>query len=198
MQRRIFLTVALIFLSAAAVAAAPTKIKPIPSFSEIKQVTLRYFQAMPDYRPGDLITQDQVGPLLTQLQRMGLPLPKAREILEKVLTTDNFLAQQLSSPKGRSFMRQISSYKDCYDRLDRLSRIPHGEQAIRDMIRGPRGDEAIKYLTTTSSGNVMGKQFSRLPNGKNFNDPTGRIYTVEMLLRQLEQCHAAALKAAKR
>jgi len=42
----------------------------------------------------------------------------------------------------------------------------------------------------------LGKQLSNAPNGRNFNAPTGRIYTVAMLLARLQQSHAAAMKAA--
>jgi hypothetical protein len=199
MRRRILLAVAVIFFStAAAVAAAPTKTKPVPPFSEIKQATLRYFQAIPDYRSGDLITQDKVGPLLAKLQQMGLPLPNAKQILAKVPTKGEFLAEQFSSPEGRIFMRQISGLKDGYDRLDRLSRMPRGEQTIRDLIRGPDGYKMVEYMTTAPGGKVLGEQLSNAPTGEGFNAPTGRIYTAKMLLRRLEQCHADALKAAKR
>jgi hypothetical protein len=170
------------------------KAKPVPPMSEIKQAVLRHFQTMPDYQPGDLITRDNVEPLLRQLQRMGLPLPDGKKILGRVPTKDEFLASQLSSPEGRRFMRRISGYKDAYDRLDRLSRLPHGEQTIRDLIRGPGGEKMIEYMTTTPGGKVLGDQLSNAPGGENFNAETGRIYTVDLLLRQLEKSRDAALK----
>lgn len=192
----------MIALSVAAIAVAAPKedvrTKPIPSLSEVKQAVLRYFKAQPDFRTGDLVTRDQVEPLLRQLQKMGLPLPDAKQILEKVPSKDEFLAQQLSTPNGRNFMRKISGYKDGYDRLDRLSRLPHGEQTVRDLIRGPGGEKMIEYMTTASGGKELGKMLSDAPLGKNFNDPTGRIYTVEKLMARLEQSHAASLKPAKR
>jgi len=55
---------------AVAVAAGPQRgrARPIPSLSEVKQVVLRYFQAKPDYQAGDLITNEDVEPLLDKLQ----------------------------------------------------------------------------------------------------------------------------------
>ncbi len=182
----------------AAAADAPRSVaKPIPSLSELKQAVLRYFRAQRDWRPGDLITRDQVEPLLAQLRRTMLPLPDAKQILGDVLAKDSFLAEQLRTRNGRKFMRQISGYDDAYDRLDRLSRLPHGKQTIIDLIRGPDGYKMIEYMTTTPGGKALGKQLSNAPKGKDFNDATSRIYTVEMLLQRLERSRAATLKNAK-
>jgi hypothetical protein len=172
-------------------------VRPIPSLSELRQVVLRYFRAQRDYRPGDLITRDKVEPLLAQLRRTILPLPDAKRILNDVLSKDNFLAEQFRTPSGRKFMRQIARYDDGYDRVDRLSRLPHGKQTIIDLIRGPDGYKMIEYMTTTPGGWALGDQLSNAPKGKNFNQATGRIYTAEMLLKRLEQSRAATLKNAK-
>ena len=195
------LSATLILLGHASLAAAQAPLpvpKPIPSSSEIRQAVLRHFQAQPDYRAGDLITQDQVEPLLAQLKWMGLPLPNPKQLLEKVPAKDEFLAEQFRTPNGRRFMRGISGYAGGYDRLDRLSRLPHGEQTIRDLIRGPDGYKMIEYMTTAPGGKALGDQLSNAPQAGDFNAKTGRIYTAEMLLRRLEQCRAAALKPAKK
>jgi hypothetical protein len=191
-------TLVLLAGSVGTIAGAPRAVvQPIPSLSELRQAVLRYFRAQRDYRPGDLITRDKVEPLLAQLRRTMLPLPDAKQILEKVTAKDDFLAEQFRTPDGRKFMRQISRYNDAYDRLDRLSRLPHGKQTIIDLIRGPDGYKMIEYMTTAPGGKVLGDQLSNAPKGKNFNDTTGRIYTAEMLLRRLEQSRAATLKNAK-
>jgi hypothetical protein len=186
----------------AATAAAepqPAGTKPsIPSMSEIRQAVLRHFQAKPDYQSGDLITREEVDPLLVKLQRMGLPLPDAKEILAKVPSKGEGFVALLSTRDGRKFMRQISTFENGYDRVDRLSRIPLGQQTLRDLIRGPDGYKMVEYMTTAQGGKELGRQLSNTPNGANFNAPTGRIYTDEQLLTRLERSHAAALKAKKR
>lgn len=191
----------LVLLCAMAVFAAPpsgkqAKTTPIPSFAEVKQTVAQYFEAMPKFRENDLLTRDVVEPLLGKLQKMGLPLADAGQILGKVPSKDEFLADQLSTDRGRQFMRRISGYPGAYDRLDRLSRMPHGEQTIRDLVRGPGGDKMLQYMTTAQGGTELGKQLSNSPTGKQFNEPTGRIYTVTLLLKRLQQSHTAALKAA--
>jgi hypothetical protein len=178
-------------------ARAKSAVPPIPSMSEIKLAVLRHFQAKPDYRSGDLIAREEVDPLLAKLRQMGLPLPDAKEILARVPAKGEFLAKQLSTPNGRKFMRQINVYENGYDRVDRLSRIPLGEQTVRDLVRGPGGYKMIEYMTTTPGGKHFAEEFASVPNGKNFNSPTGRIYTAEQLLVQLEESRDAALKAKK-
>lgn len=54
----------------------------------------------------------------------------------------------------------------------------------------------IEYLTTASGGIAMGNMLSQSPNGRDFNDATGRIYTMSLLLEQLEKDWAAAQKKA--
>ena len=51
-------------------------------------------------------------------------------------------------------------------------------------------------MTTAPGGKELGKQLSDDPDGKRFNTPTGRIYTVPLLLSRLQESYAAALKAA--
>jgi hypothetical protein len=87
-------------------------------------------------------------------------------------------------------------YPNGYDRIDRLSRLPLGQQTVRDLIRGPGGEKMVAYMTTASGGKELGKMLSNDPQGKQFNAPTGRIYTVAMLLDRMKQSQAAALKAA--
>lgn len=180
----------------AAPADDPSDGKPIPSFAEVRRTVLEYYEDEErDYKPGDLITQTEVAPLLALLKERGLPLTDGKKILEKVPAKGEFLVDQLSTKNGRKFMRRISKYPDAYDRLDRLSRLPHGKQTVRDLIRGPGGEKMIEYMTTTEGGKELGKQLSNAPDGKNFNQPTGRIYTVALLLDRLEQSRTAALEA---
>ena len=183
-------------LATPSVTAGPPKGKTIPPFGDVKQAVSRYFQARPDFQPSDLITREDVEPLLAQLQAMGLPLADRPDILRRIPIKGEFLVEQLSTPKGRQFMRGIAQYPDGYDRLDRLSRLPRGEQTVRDLIKGPGGPLLIKYMTTAKGGSELGKMLSNDPQGANFNAPTGRIYTAAMLLDRLKQSHAAVTKAA--
>jgi hypothetical protein len=185
-------------LAAAPAGSPPAKGGPLPPFSEVEQTVTRYFAARPGYRPGDVITRDAVKPLLAELQKQGLPLPDAKQILEKVPAKGEFFVDQLSTSNGRKFMRRIAVYPDGYDRLDRLSRLPRGQQTVRSLIAGPDGDKMIQYMATTKGGRELGQMLSQDPGGRNFNGSTGRIYTATQLLSRLRQSHAAAVKTAGR
>jgi hypothetical protein len=135
--------------------------------------------------------------LLKQLAPAGLTLKNPDELPKLLLSKNDFLFVELNTSAGRKFMQRIATYPNAYDRLDRLSRLPRGKQSVRDLIRRTGGETMIEYLTTTPGGIQLGKQLSQVPNGKGFNDPTGRIYTVSGLLDYLEQQFDAQQKAGK-
>jgi hypothetical protein len=202
LSRILGISMACWFYAMPALAAAPDKnrepAKTIPSLAEVKQTVVQHFAKNPDYRSGDLITQDEVEPLLQQLQEQGLPLVDAKNILAQTPSPDEFLVQQLRTPSGQRFMRRIAKYPDGYDRLDRLSRMSQGHQTLRVLINNPQGDKLIEYMTSTQGGKKMGRMLSHDPGGANFNAATGRLYTVPLLLDRLKQSHAAAVKAAEK
>jgi hypothetical protein len=185
---------------AIALLAAPSAadVRPSLPFSDVEVVVERYFRILPGYRPGDLITREDVKPLLGQLERMGLPRTESQRMLDDLPANDEFLPEQFSTPAGRNFMRQIAKYIGAYDRLDRLSRLPRGQQTIRDLIRGPDGYKMLQYMTTAPGGRVLGEQLSDAPGAGDFNAPTGRIYTVDTLLKRLERVFRQARNALKR
>ena len=175
-----------------------TGAKAIPPFSEVRSAVVEYFKKVPGLQAGDLITRDQVEPLLRQFQKVWLPSDEAGQILGKVSAKGEFLVDQLSTPNGRRFMRRVAALPDGYDRLDRLCRLPQGQQTVRMLVQDPRGDRMIEYLTSAKGGHVLGQMLSQDPGGARFNTATGRIYTVAMLLARLQQSYAAAVTAAKR
>jgi hypothetical protein len=175
--------------------AAPASAS-IPSFDQISETVNQYYEKIPGNRPGDLITQKEVEPLLKQLEKQGLPLD-AKKILAKTPANNEFLVRILSTPDGRCFMRSIATYPNGYDCVDRLTRLPHGRETIRTLVSGPQGERMIEYMTMTQGGQAMGKMLSKAPNGANFNAPTGRLYTVSLLLEELQKYREAALKAAE-
>ena len=174
----------------------PAKAKPIPAFSEVQKAVGRYFAKQGDFQPGDLITRKQIEPLLTELQRMGLPLADAKQILDKAPAKGDFLVERFSTPDGRKFMRRVATYPNVYDRLDRLSQMPQGQQTVRDMVTSPAGEKMVEYMTKSPAGTGIGKILSSGQQAEQFGAPTGRIYTVDALMSRLQESHAAAVKAS--
>jgi hypothetical protein len=182
----------ILFFIAAAIAVGPFQTawaveqSPLPKFEKIEAAVWRYFQAQPKFQALMIITREQVEPLVKALARMGFALPDPDSILDRLPAKNEFLVTELYSPAGLKFMARIAQYPDAYDRLDRLSRLPHGRQTVHDLIQGPGGDKMIQYMTTAPGGKNMGKMISNAPMGADFNKPTGRIYTVQMLIVHLK------------
>lgn len=165
----------------------------MPALATVKGTVKRHFAGLRDFKNGDLITRDQVAPVLAQLESLGWVPADGREILANVPTAGEFLAVQLrGSKQGVAFMRAIGGLPSAYDRLDRLARLPQGVQTIHDMIHKPGGAELIRYMTTSKGGDELGKMLAHSPKGRRFNEPTDRIYTVDQLIARLTDSYRRA------
>ncbi len=167
----------------------------LPPWSKAARAVRRHFQAA-EQPPHEIISRDQASAVLDRLARLGFRFPDREQILEQVPAADEFLVAELRTRKGRRFMEDIATYPRAYDRLDRLSRLPRGKQMVRDLIRGPDGYKLIEYMTTAPGGRELGRQLSDTPKGKDFNEPTGRIYTEIMLVERLKQSYEALRRPA--
>ena len=175
-------------------APAPDVPRPMPAFSAVKSVVEQHIATIPDFEKNDLITREQVEPLLAQLELLGWKVADWPAILSQTLAPGDFVASELrGGKKGLAFMRAVSRLPAAYDRLDRLARLPRGKQTVHDMIHKTGGAELIQYLTTAKGGKELGKMLSHAPKGHDFNKPTGRIYTVTDLLDRLEASYKRAV-----
>lgn len=166
-----------------------------PSFAKIEQVVVDHFRAIPDYQPGAIITRSQVEPLLRKLHRLGWPVADRKEVLDRVMADDDWLVQELRTSDGRRFASHIAGQAEGYDRLDRLSRLVNGKRIVRDLIHGPGGYRMIEYMTQSRGGHELGRMLSKAPNGADFNQATGRIYTLDALLAQLKKSYQTTRRA---
>ena len=176
------------FAAAGAYEARGAK-RSLPEFTAVRAAVDKYFATLRNYRPGDLISQSDWLTVAKELDRLGWKPSDAAQIRDAVLPDKSFLIQQSRSQEGRAFMRQIAQLPQGYDRLEHLSRLPYGEASITRLIDGPDGYKLLDYMTTAPGGRELGKMLSVDEGGANFNKPTGRIYTVDALLQQLEQSY---------
>ena len=165
--------------------------KLLPNFQQVEAVVKQHFEKLPGFNFKGIITVAQVKPVFAQIERVGWNIsPKDRQaLLARVLPDNSFLAKQLSTKAGKKFAAQIYSYPSGFDRLDRISDMPQGKDTVSRLIIGPDGYKMIQYMTTTPGGKNMGRMLSNSPKGGNFNKPTGRIYTVKMLLTELKKAY---------
>ncbi len=163
----------------------------LPSFEELKQVVERSFAALPSVQPGDLVTKSQVELVCEDIRLFGWKDFDKTTILRDVLPDTAFLARELRTKQGRKFMQKIAALPQSYDKLDRLSRLPHGRKTVHALINGAGGDELIVYLTTANGGDELGKLLQNTPKGTDFNKPTGQIYTAADFLTRLQAMYEA-------
>lgn len=170
--------------------------KTPPSFQRVETTVKQYFEKLPGFNSKGIITAAQVRPVFAQIERAGWNISRKDRgaLLGRVLSDNSFLAKQLSTKGGKKFAAQIYNYPMGFDRLDRLGRMPQGKDTVRRLIRGPDGYKMIQYMTTTPGGKNMGRMLSKSPKGGNFNKPTGRIYTVKMLLAELKKVYDDSFK----
>jgi hypothetical protein len=177
--------------------AQQTEVLTKPSLDEVTRFTQQFFEKQPGFQPGDLVTRGATMRLITALREKGWQVADQQELLERVLKDDDFLVRQFRDERGREFLRKIEKLPEGIDRVDRLSKLPQGELSVNDLIRKvPNGAEWIEAMTTTRRGEILGERLSNAPAGRDFNEPTGRLYNVDALAKAIhERLEPASLNA---
>jgi hypothetical protein len=143
------------------------------------------------YQPGDILSQGDAKAVLDTLAKAGLKVSEQDEILKLLLEDGSFLVKELRSPPGVKFMRGVARDPIPFDRLDRLSGMPGGERLVHDIIRLPNGQTYMSKKPTpgfTDLTTLLPKQANgKTPVNKDFNKPTGRIYTEAALVEAIQK-----------
>ena len=174
------------------------KKKPLPTFTAVRNVVDRHFAEMPDFRPGDIISQGDLKPIFPELKKIGWKVRDEKELVSRVADDQNFVVQLLRSKSGRKYMRKVSAYDLVYDRMDRTAQLRGGKRLLSDLLKLPDGHEYLQVKPTPGFRNLaqlLPKNISgRSPKGIDYDKPTGTIYTLDVFLEQLQQSHAAAMQ----
>ncbi|MBW3600971.1 MAG: hypothetical protein KY475_27360 [Planctomycetes bacterium] len=165
-------------------------LKNVPEFAQIRALIESHFKNKSEFDRGDLITRGDAAPVLQEIEALGWKGVAQSAAAKNLLDDNEFLARELRSAPGKRFLRRASSYRLIYDRLDRISRAPGGPALIHDLIRLPDGHRyaksdpgrGIPSLTDLLPKNRSGKT-ARVAD---LDKPTGRIYTLDDFLKQLE------------
>jgi hypothetical protein len=165
-----------------------------PDFTKVEKLVAAELSS---FSKTDVISREDVASLLEKLPAAGLKLKNPSDLLRRLLPASDFLYIELNSDNGRKFAQDIASLSNGYDRVDRLCRIPRGQQTVHDLVQGPGGAKMIEYMTSSSGGKELGNQLANCPGGGNFNTPTNRIYTVPQLLTYLKAQFDAQQNAKK-
>lgn len=167
-------------------AASPARKAQRPSFDAVSAAVERGCAARKDAQPGEIISHGDWDAVVRELAAIGWTPSDAAEINKLLLADQAFLVAELRTKAGRKFMADIHRLPGAYDRLDRLSAMAQGASTVRRLIAGPDGYKLLEYMTTTSGGRALGQQLSTSPGGRDFNAPTGRIYTTSQLIARLK------------
>jgi hypothetical protein len=167
----------------------------LPKWAAIELVVRKHFADQKGFESNDMITRSLSEPVFKKLAAAGWTVPDQAKILPRLPADSDFVVQQLSSTAGKEFMRSISSYADGYDRLDKLSKLPDGKSSIRTLVKGPGGYKLLQLMTSETGRPQIADLLSHSPKGRTFDEPTGKLYTVDALLERLEQSYQAQLAA---
>jgi hypothetical protein len=159
--------------------------------AQLKAVVSTHFENKQDFENGDLIGQADARDMLASLEKLGWKVSDGEKILQQMLPSDHIIAKTFASTQGRNFMRKVDGYQLIYDRLHRTAELPGGKALVRDIVKLPNGEIYAKMKPVPGNPNFT----DLLPKGRNgktptprdFDKPTGYIYTVGELVKRLEQ-----------
>lgn len=182
------------------VSAKKEKIKDaeFPPFDQVVITVQKHLKSIKGYKKNDLISRDQIQSVFPKLKKLGWKVADSKNILKRILPSNHFLVRQLRSSQGKRFMRKMNTKTQSFSYLHRLSRMPHGQKRVHELIRGPDGYKLLLYFSDSKYGRKTGEMISRGKNGKNFNKPTGVIYTGKQFLAALRKSYTHALKEWKK
>lgn len=196
-SRRRLLRLALAAGSLAAVGLPTSLLAAAPKlpWATVVQTVRAQLATRHGYLPGDLIARGDVEPVMQALEKQGWKPATPEELLKLLLDDGHFLVRQLRSTPGMKFMRGVAKEPLVFDRLDRLSEMPGGQQLVHDIIRLPDGQQLMKKKPTpgfTDLSILLPKQANgKTPTIKDYSKPTGKIYTENDLVKALEKAYHA-------
>jgi hypothetical protein len=174
----------------------------MPDFSAVRAMLETHFQQERDYRAGDMISRGQVAPLIERLKKLGWTIAESQLILDKMLNDGDFLVRTLRTSPGKAFMRKVSGDKLIYDRLDRISREAGGQALIRDLVKLPDAERYASMHTARGVPDLLDllpkDRSGKRRTIKDYDKPTGRIYTAATLVSELEGAYAKATASRKK
>lgn len=178
----------IVILPVAAVGTARAEEK-MPNWTTVQNVVQQHLSEKKGYRPGDLLSKGDVDGIFAELRSLGWKVKDQKEISKQVLADDDFLVKQLRENWSSALTRSVSGKKLLYDRLDRVSRVDNGKQLINDICKLPDAKYALDYLEDL----LPKKPGGRTRKVKDFDKPTGRIYTEQQFVKRLRQSFDQAL-----
>ncbi len=194
----LLLAAALVWLGSARPASAQ-----IPSWEQVEKTFRKHYPApvagQGGAQPPPLVTYDTARRIFYELWEQRWNVSDQAEILKQVTPNNSFLAQQCLSAGGQKFLKQAGDPQTVFDRLERLSRLPEGQQKIRDLMAGPQGHhDMLAYMLGSQGSKLLIEGAVDHPDARDFNKPTGKIYSPEALLERIKKSHQYDVEVERR
>ncbi len=161
-----------------------------PSFRQVTGLVQKELATRDGYESGDLVTRKDVQRVLKAISAAGWTPKDQKQLLEDTLGEDAALAGILGSRSGTSFMRKVKTEQMIYDRMDRVSRVSGGQRMLQDIVKLPDGEKLAKRQRPHGVPGFLDllpkKTSGKVRSIKDYDEPTGRIYTEEQLLERLQ------------
>lgn len=169
----------------------------MPDWKTVESTAKTHFKSLPNYQPGDVVSQGQVKPLLAQLAKLGWKVSDERALLSQICTDDDFVVRQLRTKSGLKFMRSTGGAAAAqYDYLRRLGATKGGDRQVANILALPNGNEVLAALTDSKAGKDISRRLAEGPRTRNYDTPTGMLYTQTQILARLKESHARDSRAA--
>jgi hypothetical protein len=171
----------------------PSYEKQFPEWSAVAARIDEHFKSVKEYRPGDMLSRGAVESLLAELAKLGWTVRDREAIMSQVTADKDLLVQQFSTPRGREFMRKVAQNPANFDHLHRLAQTSNGQRQVRDLMKLPNGPEVLAALASSPQGRDISRRIAAGPRTRNYDKPTGRIYTQQQLIVRLRESYAKEL-----
>lgn len=181
-------------LTSVAVALVPTigvADDSLPDFDKVREVVAARLSGGRSDFPDRLLTRRDVEPVFPAIAKLGWDVPDPKAFVVRFLPDNDPLARELRNPRSAEFAKSVAKLPNVYDRLDRLRRMPYGMRRIREFAGTPGGSKLLEYMTTTKGGARLERQIARGQDGRDFDQPTNRLYTQKDLLNELQMLYDA-------
>lgn len=168
--------------------AADDSFKPTPGapLASPAGSVSRLLSEKENYQSGDLLTWEQVKPVLDRLRRARVPVPPEKDLRPLFLSQNDALVQMLGTEKGKSFFKELSKKPSSIDLVDRYRSLPLGDSYLKQMVENTKGgSEFFTSPMWLTQKDAKLAETSGIPNIEKFGEPTGRIYTESQLLKFL-------------
>ncbi|HZZ71059.1 MAG TPA: hypothetical protein VFE24_02335 [Pirellulales bacterium] len=170
-------------------AAAKEPAKPVGAAEQkvdLAAVVKRTLSQNVDYRPGDLISQNEIEPIVDELLNLGVRPADNEELYDAILTANDHLVVLFQAPGSRAFIREAAKTPGAYDALERLGWTAAGREMLDQLIANPDGQKMFQTLMTPAGSAKFQELVKNDPRGRNFGLPTGRVHTADDFIQRLQ------------